>query len=135
MATDIAVLARMEEQGYQHLHSLDPEYWGVYEDFEAVKAEMEREQYEEIKIFIKHLGYAGDVLTQITAKLHADFLKQENDGIDAACWQADGPSMSYKDFHIYRYYNAWCFDCSRGFKFWRDNLLDGLLEADRSECK
>lgn len=131
MATDAQVLAEMEERGIRTEYD-DPEYWGVNEDFEAVKNEMEREQYDEIKKFLQHpfIGYAGDKLTKTAAKLHADFLENEED-LDNAVWWDDGvPCLSYKDFFITLKAAQWFFDDACDEQFFVIDLLEGLQAVD-----
>ncbi len=127
MATEAQVLAEMEERGIRTQYD-DAEYWGVGEDFENVKNEMERERYEEIKAFLQHpfIGYAGDKLTATASKIHQAALEDE----ESPVWTDDeGINISYGEYHIHTKNAGWIFE-GKTRKFEINDLLAGLCRVD-----
>ena len=128
MITDSQVWAEMEARGIRTQYD-DSEYWGVNEDFHAIKACLVKESYDEIKCFLQHpfINYSGDKLVKTASKLQENFLSND---IEEAVWIDEGlPAIDYKGYFITIQGAKWDVEEVGMFK----DLYAALLQIDLLE--
>lgn len=104
--------------------------WGVGESFDEVKAQMERETYEQIKCALKFslINLQGETLTKTAAKLHEDYLSGNQEDKPVLIDQGL-PIFSYKGFCITIDNAVWTFEGDED-EFTHRDLLAGLQAVD-----
>ncbi len=126
MATEPQITEYLENLGYKGTEDC---YSDVYYETEA---KLNREQFEEIKKFLQHpfINYAGRNLVITAAKIHHDFLENQEGVEDDPVWfDETGPNISYRDFHIHTKNAGWIFE-GKTREFEINDLLAGLCRVD-----